>query len=370
MYYLQALLLSIAVGFITQRNGRLSGFRALMILAWVIGVSLIYWKYGPIGQLSFYQNDQRFHWDLVVNRYGDDFNLTFNRLNFFRLPYTAPAYLLSKLGFDPALALKFISLCCAIANIALIEKVLARYVRGSSMVAFWLTAGPISIFFSMLALRETMMLLCVSLLFLGTTHSGKAISLVVLAILRPHLAAAVLVGMLWGWIFSRLPRHWYLPSLLATALGPIYLGTLAYSLGNFVLYRSPLQLYDAFFQKNQVIQIFSSFLGLQFLTVAYQTVEFSTQSLLLIRLLFSEIVLIPLLFSISCFIYTRHTTRFKLSILATFVFFVSVSSSTEFLSVRQSLPIMSIMGMAVILSFSPVSRIPQSKPDSTQLTTV
>ena len=159
MYYLQALLLSIAVGFITQRHGRLSGFKAIMILVWFVGVSLIFWRYGPIGQWSFYQNDQYFHWKIVAEGFGSEFNLTFDRLNFFRVPYTAPAYLLTQVGFDPTLSLKFVSLCCALANISLIERVLRNHTHNFSILAFWLIAGPVSTFFSVLALRETMMLL-------------------------------------------------------------------------------------------------------------------------------------------------------------------------------------------------------------------
>lgn len=370
MYYFQAFLFAVGVGFLSQRHGRLSAVRAVMILAWFLGVSLIYWKYGPIGQWSFYQNDQYFHWKIVAQGYGSDFNLTFDRLNFFRVPYTAPAYLLTQVGFDPTLSLKFVSLCCALANIALIEKFLARRCQNFSTLVFWSVAGPISTFFSVLALRETMMLFCVSQLFLGVSQSGKALSLLVLVVLRPHLAAAIVVGQLWGWAFSKTPRRWYLPAMLATAIVPIYLGTIGFSLGNYIIYRLPLQLYQDLFLKDQVIQIFSAFAGLQFFTVAYQTVEFTTRSLLLIRLIFPEIVLVPLVFATSCFFYTPQTTRLKLSVLATFVFFMSVSSGTEYLSVRQSLPMMSIMGVALVLAFARPHQSLGEPQKTTQLTTV
>jgi len=57
------------------------------------------------------------------------------------------------------------------------------------------------------------------------------------------------------------------------------------------------------------------------------------------------------LFTAGCFFFTPKTTRLKLSVLASFVFFMAVSSGTEYLSVRQSLPMMSIMGIAAILTF-------------------
>lgn len=355
-YYAQALVLAGIVCFVLTSKSRISWALALIPLIWFVGVSVIYWRYGPIGQWSFYQNDQYFHWKVVAQGFGSDFNLTFDRLNFFRFPYTAPAFLLSQVGLDPTLALKFTSLVCAVATISLVERELRRREARYSLVSFWLTASPILVFFSLLALRETMMALCVTHLFLGVSHPRKALSLLTLLILRPHMAAALVFGLAWGWAGSRLPNRWYLPTVLATAILPIYLGTIGFSVGNYIIYRLPLQLYQDLFLRDQVIQVFSAFAGLQFFTVAYQTVEFTTRSLLLIRVAFPEIVLVPLFFTVSCFFYTPRTTRLKLSVLATFVFFMAVSSGTEYLSVRQSLPIMPIMGFAALLSFTRPNR--------------
>lgn len=353
MYYLQAILLATASIFFAQRKGRLSGLIAATIFIWLVGVSLIYWRYGPIGQWSFYQNDQYFHWRLVDYFIPTEFNLTFDRLNFLRLPYAGPAFLLSQVGIDPTLALKFVSLTCALGNFGLLERFLQNNSQTKvTTLALWMFAGPITIFFSVLALRETMMILCVTYLFLGSSHFYKSVSLITLVVLRPHLAAAIVFGLCWSWLLRKVPIRLHLISVIATAIIPIYVGTVGFSIGNYVIYRLPLRLYEDLFQKDQVIQIFSAFLGLQFLTVAYQTVEFSTRSILLIRLIFPEIVFIPLLFSISCLFATPRTTRLKLSVLATFVFFMSVSSGTEYISVRQSLPIMGVMGVTALISFS------------------
>lgn len=355
-YYIQAFLLTCIVYFSIIGCYQISKAIAVVPLVWFVGVSLIYWRYGPIGQWSFYQNDQYFHWKVVVDGIGNNFNLSFDRLNYFRFPYTAAAFLISKVGIDPTLALKLTSLVCAMATISLVEKALRQAKAKQSFLSVWLTASPILVFFSLLALRETMMALCVTQLFLGASQPRKMLSLLTLLILRPHLAAALVFGLAWGWAGSRLPNRWYLPAVLATAILPIYLGTMGFSLGNFIIYQLPLQLYQDLFLREQVVQIFSGFLGLQFLTVAHQTVEFTTRSLLLIRVVFPEIVLVPLFFTVSCFFYTPRTTRLKLSVLATFVFFMAVSSGTEYLSVRQSLPIMPIMGFAALLSFTRPTR--------------
>lgn len=351
-FVLQAAALLVIIYFALAARRQTSILVLATPLLWFIGVSFIYWRYGPIGQWSFYQNDQYFHWRVVDHLLLDEFNFTFDRLNFLRVPYTGPAYLLSIVGIDPTLALKFVSLVCALCCVQMTDAAIRKSTIHVTITYIWVAAFPITVFFSILALRETMMLLCVTHIFLGKSHPGRALSLLVLVILRPHLAAALVFGLCWGWLFSRLQERWYLASVLATAVLPIYLGTIGFSIGNYVIYQLPLQLYQDLFLQKQVIQVFSAFAGLQFLTVNVETVEYTTRSLLLIRVLFPEIVLAPLAFSVSCFFLTPRTTRLKLSVLATFVFFMAVSSGTEYLSVRQSLPMMPIMGVAALLSFS------------------
>lgn len=353
-YILQAAGLVGASYFVLLSRRKLSFLILAIPLVWFIGVSVIYWRYGPIGQWAFYQNDQYFHWRVVNQLLVNEFNMTFDRLNFLRVPYTAPAFLLSVVGIDSTLALKYVSLICAMSSASMVEGVV-RKANGRFLIRhIWITALPITVFFSLLALRETMMLMCVTHLFLGKSHPRRALSLLVLVILRPHLAAAIVFGLCWGWLFSRFQERWYLGSVLTTAVLPIYLGTIGFSIGNYIIYQLPLQLYQELFLKNQVIQIFSAFAGLQFLTVDVQTVEYTTRSLLFIRVLFPEIILAPLVFSVSCFFLSPRTTRLKISVLATFVFFMAVSSGTEYLSVRQSLPLMPIMGVAALLSFSQI----------------
>jgi hypothetical protein len=212
----------------------------------------------------------------------------------------------------------------------------------------------------LLALRETTMLFFLSYIFLGRNASLRGVSLVCLGILRPHLAVAILFGFVWGWLMKRAPRSWYFATVAASALIPIWVGTLGFSVGNFLLNNLPLQLYQDLFLKSQITQVFSSFVGLQFLTVAYQTVEYTTQSILLIRLIFPEIVLVPLLFTSTLLIYKQELTQLKLTIFSAFVFFVAVSSGTEYLSVRQTLPFFPILAIVVIRTYAKEA---VSKPD-------
>jgi hypothetical protein len=351
-YYLQAIFLAIVSLTFCQRRGKIDLALLVVSTSWFIGVSIIFWRYGVVGQNDFYQNDQRFHWEIVTQRISSDLNGSFYQLNTLRVPYTLPAFVLAKIGFDATLSLKFVSLCCALANVALVRKFIVQNGRQWSVFAFWLVAGPMITFFSMLALRETMMLLCVSYLFLRSSINGKIISLIALVVLRPHLAAAVAIGLVWGHVLKRIPERTHLTAVILTAVVPIYLGIVGFPLGQMLLSQRPFNLDNGLFLREQFVQVFSAFVGLQFVTVAYQTVEFSTYSLILVRAIFPEIVLIPLLFVASSLFYSPKLAGIKFGALASFVFFTSVSTGTEFLSVRQSLPFMTTLGAIAILTFS------------------
>jgi hypothetical protein len=249
------------------------------------------------------------------------------------------------------LSLKFVSLVSAVLNYKIVRSYLEEsgiLIRPIHLYAF---SGPFILFFSLLALRETTMLLFVSIVFFKKNPTGRVIALIALGILRPHLAVAIAFGFAWGWFMARAPRQWYFATVVITALAPIWAGTLGFSLGNLIINKLPMQLYQDLFLKSQITQVFSSFVGLQFLTVAYQTVEYTTRSILLIRLVFPELVLVPLLFTSTLLIYKQELTQLKLTVLATFVFYVSVSTGTEYLSVRQTLPMFSILAVVIIQSY-------------------
>jgi len=351
-FYLQALFLGLFVIWFFSRSGKIDRFLAAMVAFWVIGVCFIYFRYGAVAQLWFYQNDQIWHWKLVDAWIQLRPEYTLDGFNFLRVPYTVPALMLHLIGFNDILSLKFVSLVSAVLNYKIVRSYLEKssiFIRPIHIYAF---SGPFILFFSLLALRETTMLLFVSIVFFRKNLPGRVIALIALGVLRPHLAVAIAFGFAWGWFMARAPRRWYLATVAITALVPIWIGTVGFSLGNLIINKLPMQLYQDFFLKSQITQVFSSFVGLQFLTVAYQTVEYTTQSILLIRLIFPEIVLVPLLFTSTLLIYKQELTQLKLTIFSAFVFFVAVSSGTEYLSVRQTLPFFPILAIVVIRTYA------------------
>jgi hypothetical protein len=352
-YYLQIVVLCSALLWFFSRKGKIDRFVLYTVVLWAIGVSLIYFRYGPIGQWSFYQNDQYWHWKIVAQLIPQGINfLSVDQLNLLRIPYALPAYLMSTVGFDVTLSLKFVSLVSLVLTHKIANDYLSRFISHTKIKHLWFLTSPFLIFFSMLALRETTMALFVAVVFFLPNPTVKICSLFLVGFLRPHLAVAILFGFVWGWLVKRAPRSWYFATVAASALIPIWVGTLGFSVGSFLLNNLPLQLYQDFFLKSQITQVFSSFVGLQFLTVADQTIEYTTQSILLIRLIFPEIVLVPLLFTSTLLVYKQELTQLKLTIFSAFVFFVAVSSGTEFLSVRQTLPFFPILAVVVIRTYA------------------
>ena len=358
-YYLQALFLGSLVIWFHYRNGKIDRWILSIVSVWIIGVCVIYFRYGAIAQLWFYQNDQIWHWKLVDAWIQLRPEYSLDGLNFLRVPYTVPALMLHLVGFNDILSLKFISLMAAVLNYRIVRSFLEESSISVKPIHIYVFSGPFILFFSMLALRETTMLLFVSIIFFRKNLPGRTLAIIALGILRPHLAVAIAFGFAWGWLMARAPRSWYFITVAMTALVPIWVGTLGFSLGNLIINKLPMQLYQDFFLKSQITQVFSSFVGLQFLTVAYQTVEYTTRSILLIRLVFPEIVLVPLLFTSTLLIYKKELTQFKLTIFSAFVFFVSVSTGTEYLSVRQTLPFFSIFAVVILQSYvKPTVSIP------------
>ena len=99
-----------------------------------------------------------------------------------------------------------------------------------------------------------------------------------------------------------------------------------------------------------VLRIASNFVGLQFLTVRESTVEFSITSLLLLRLLLSETLLIPVFFTVTVLMNRRHTLLMQ-SVVWSFGIYVGIVTNTDFNSFRQNIPFMPVMGLVVLLAW-------------------
>jgi hypothetical protein len=273
-----------------------------------------------------------------------------------KFPYPLSSLPLAVAGIHPELALKTVSLICLL---ALSRDVISRFAATSfknQVIAVYLTGcGVIGTFFSLLALRETMMMYFVYRYATDKSIVGRLISIFIVFLLRSHLAAALIIAELalagWNW-FMKNRRIGYaeLPVLL---IGGV---TLGYTIFN--LQFSNMQGLDAIGRLRTpfngdlgiagTTQIASNFVGLQFLTQHESFVRLSISELLWLRLIFSDTVIVPLGFAIAC-VLTAHrmSERHKFTLLA-FTIYVSIVTNTDFNSFRQNIPFVPLLGVMIL----------------------
>jgi hypothetical protein len=209
----------------------------------------------------------------------------------------------------------------------------------------------IGVFFASLGLRDTTMMLFVLWFFISPSTAVKVSTLIGLGLLRPHLAAAVLVGSLVALFLHKVRHKSAAPPLINFtyfAAAPV-LGYYVYSLGLQFQY-SLSGVFGHTWGISPVLRIASNYVGLQFLTVRESTVEFSIASLLLLRLLLSETIIIPLLFTVAVLVTRRHSLLMQ-SVMWSFGIYVGIVTNTDFNSFRQNIPFMPVMGLVVLLAW-------------------
>jgi hypothetical protein len=178
-------------------------------------------------------------------------------------------------------------------------------------------------------------------------------SILFLGLLRPHLAAALLIAeiLVTALAWTKTPRRfgYAFPPLLMLA-GTV-IGSILFSVGRGGLRQAHVNLrIDVGIE--QIRQIASNFVGLQFLTTGESNVNFSIQSLVLLRGIFSETILIPLFFVVVVLLAGSHLERQHQSVLLAFTIYVGVSANSDFNSFRQNIPFMPLMGIVVLYFFN------------------
>jgi len=322
----------------------------LQVLVWTLGVVAIAWQFGLVEQLNFYSNDQRYYSEIVqwfsTSGIPWDIDVWLGS----KTPYTFAALPLALAGIHPTLALKTVSLVCLLVLTRSVLDANRSRTYKNQIVTLWLTAcGSIGTFFSLLALRETMMMLFVYRFATSQSLAIRSVSLIALYLLRPHLAAAVfaaeVVMVVWRLVLGRLSfGAAETPSLIAVG---VILGTTLFSwaVGGYSNLRRP---FSGDWGIPQAIRVSSNFVGLQFLTVREETVEFSITRLLLLRLVLNETIVIPVAFTVVClFLYRQLNDRARFTLLA-FTTYSSVVIGTDFNSFRQNIPFMPLMGLVVL----------------------
>jgi len=318
------------------------------VVLWAVGVTAIFRRYGADGLLDFYSNDQRYHQFLVGKLEWGGRPLLFSDIEERRYTFLGWAWLGRAAGFDEVLVLKFVALVCSLVTYRIVERELDASGAGVKLHWVWLTTGPVMLFFSLLALRETMLAMSLTYLFVGRNPSLRLAAFANAFILRPHLGIALAAG--WGlvWVVRRIPAAWHSLRLGVTAvtsalLGAWLLAVIGRVVGSWTPPESPFPP-----DKDAVFGILANLTGLQFLLVDTVTIERSLTNLIVTRALFVETIAVPTLFALSLFVPFVRFERLRLWVLASFVIYLGVITGTDFTSFRQTLPFMPTMGLLVV----------------------
>jgi len=347
MYIAQTLIVGTVLFMLFRQHPRLVQFQ---IVTWMIGVSLIAWRFNLVEQLNFYSNDQRYYHNIVEELTTKRFLTSEYSIESLKLPFTGPAAVLSLLGLHPTLALKAVSLIylLVLTNI-LFAKFQPVKLRDQLKVSYLTGTAAIGIFFSSLALRETSMMFFAFQFMTAKrlTHSVLFLSLAYL--LRPHLAAALLAGQIAAslWTYFRTCRSLGHLGLLLFIPSLTLFGSLI-----FIYQRSGTFIGETsdsdFFELNRSVGIASNFVGLQFLTVPESTVNFSLFHLLLFRIPLSETLVIPTVFTVVSLVFAHRIRTGHLATLGAFLVYCSISTRTDFNSFRQNIPFVPLFGVAIL----------------------
>jgi hypothetical protein len=322
----------------------------LQILVWGTGVIALALRFGFTEQLNFYSNDQRFYTSVVKELSTQQFLLDVDWwLNSAKIPYTIPASILAAVGIDPALALKTISLSCLLLLTRHVLTQLEPRPLTPAVASLFLTAcGGIGMLYSLLALRETMMMLLVTRFVTTASPANRVLMLLLIFLLRPHLAAALLVAAIVVTLWDQLQLR-----RMTTGLGHLgviitcsLFGNLLFAFGSWTQ-GAGFEITQGRWSISTATRIASNFVGLQFLTARSETIEFSVGALLLLRILFSETIIIPTLFTLLILVRPHLATANTRLVLVAFSIYVGLVTNTDFNSFRQNVPFMTVMGFVI-----------------------
>lgn len=323
---------------------------AIQVIVWAVGVIGIWWRYGE-AQLGFYSNDQLHYVSVVRILTYESLPTSFEWwISFSKIPYPATALPLALIGIHLALALKTVSIIflLALTNRVLRDQLPTTVSRSLSTI--YLTGcGTVGTLFSMLALRETLMMYLVYRYSFDRSPVTRIVAIVLLFLLRSHLAAALLVAEVlsevWKVIRTQL-KLGYFEVVALVVLGVTFGLTLfSWRIAGFGGLRTP---FGSDWTSSDLFQIASNFAGLQFLTTHEAFVKLSVADLLLLRIPFSETFLIPLGFSVACLIFGPRLNQRHRYILLAFSIYVSIVTNTDFNSFRQNIPFMPLMGIVIL----------------------
>ena len=348
-YSIQAVFFALVAVVVVSRSKKTDLYQFVLISIWLIGVIAIFARYRE-GQVLFYSNDQDFH-KLIIDYYIPVEGIHLNAFFGLRYVLTIPVYLVAKLGFDAMLLLKFIQL---VFLLLLYRQAKIYLARGAVILRFWhitCIAGPITVFMSLLSLRDLILAYCAVAFMANTSIRYRMFAVLLALCLRPHLAVALAFGFVAAEIFTRIHKSKPILYLIIFAVLSYALGCLAYPIGAVVQHHATFDSPSTVFSQLKFSRLVINFIGLQFLAFNDENgliVARSTFSLLLSRIVFFDTILIPILFLKSAISRISFQTKEKVLVLMSFLFFYGVVSQTTWNSTRQNIPFLACMGVLAV----------------------
>ncbi len=348
IYSLQAVCLGLLLWFLSQSSHRTDWFMTVYVCTWTIGVIAIYWKFGD-AQDVFYSGDQVIQVKLVDHVSQNPLVYSLREIVRLRYVVTIPASLLTRIGIDSLLALKFLQAIFFVLTYRLVREHFRIENLNFRVWYLALFAGPLFLFMSLLGLRDLALAYFALYLIIGRDPRVLAISWLSLFLLRPHLAIAFVFGRVVGFAFERARFGFHQLFIPVIVVISFISGTYAYTIGRHFQMNAPLDLLSMsqLATQSAFIRLFANFGGLQFILFGSDIVNLPTVNLIFLRILFFDTFLIPILF-IWVVVTTSAHQRHAISVLASFTFFLGLVSVTEFNSSRQNIPFLVLMGVIVM----------------------
>lgn len=348
-YSIQAIFFALVAVVIVSRSKKTDLYQFALISIWLIGVIAIFARYRN-DQVLFYSNDQLFHFR-VIDYYLPQEGLSLEGIIGLRYLLTIPVYLISLLGFNAMLVIKFFQLCALLLIYGRSQQFMSEQ---SLTIKFWqlpFISGPLLMFMSLLSLRDVL-LAYFALLFVSTKdYKCRLIGISGAFLLRPHLGVALAFGFILTNVYSQWKPKFPGIALSVIALFSYATGTIGYWIGAVIQKGVNFDSPRTVFSQIKFSQLAANFFGLQFLSLNNpddQIVASSTITLLISRLVFFETVLIPALFLIVIFQHARFLSKQKFLTMQAFMFFYGVVSQTSYNSTRQNIPFLTCMGLLAV----------------------
>lgn len=356
-YYLQAIGVALAIIFAFSRNRKMDLFPLVAVIAWLAGVCAIYYQYGD-NQVNFYSNDQDVHLR-IIQRYIQNEGVNLQGIIPLRYIITYPTFLLSKIGLDEILVLKTIQILSLIGIYFKSKLVLSLQGLSFRLWHFAFIASPLMFFFSLLALRDLVLAFFTLSFIFQSKFQRRAIFILLIFLLKPHLAIALLFGTVALLLFNLIKTKVQLFSAFILVIFSFVVGSISYSIGAFFKDRFFPGLPNEILSQAKISQLSLNFSGLQFFTLINDKnsiVATPTHLLLLARIVLFDTFLIPLSFGFISVFLLRYLRRESFMIFMSFVFYLGLVSQTDFNSTRQNIPFLAAMGIVSVVNIEAALR--------------